>query len=124
MPVQPDQTANYRGEASVTILSGASVSSSVYVGGHIITGLLMPAAWSAAGLTFQASRDGVDWLDVYDEDGEVIVASAGASRLIILTKRWLEPVAFIQLRSGTAAAPVNQGAERTIVILTSPLTDF
>jgi hypothetical protein len=80
----------------------------------------MPAAWTAAALTFQVSTDGVTYRNMYDFYGNEVTVSAAialASRaLTIVIVDWLN-VRFIKVRSGTAAAPVNQGADRAIELV-------
>lgn len=106
-----------------TIANGAALSSSITMIGLVLAVLKLPAAWTAAALTFQASFDGgTTWNDVYDDAGtEVTIASAAvvASRAIV-NKTILEQLAglpMIRLRSGTAGIPVNQAAERTFGIV-------
>jgi hypothetical protein len=78
----------------------------------------MPAAWTAANLTFQVSHDGTNFFNLYDKDGTEYTVTADASRAIILPLSDWVGIEHLKIRSGTAAAAVNQGAERTIVIQT------
>lgn len=110
---------------TATIASGASLSGAVDLGivnpGNKMIGIIMPAAWTAASMTFQTSEtlDGT-YTDLYDDGGTELSFTVGASRSIGLRRdqsdvlgRWR----FIQVRSGTSGTPVNQGAARTITIL-------
>lgn len=102
---------------AATIASGASLSGAINPGPCAAFALQMPATWTAANLTFQASFDGVTFGDLYDEAGTEIVVTASASRFIILEPaRWLG-VRYFKIRSGTSAAPVSQGAARTIRVV-------
>lgn len=111
------------GKVVATIANGTALSDAVNLGGHVISAIHMPAAWTAAALTFQASDDGgTTWRDVYDDAGtEVTIASAAvvASRAIV-NKTILEQLAgltTVRLRSGVTATPVNQAAQRAIVLV-------
>lgn len=104
---------------NATIAAGASVSNAIDLTGLVILSIQMPAAWTAAAITFQASYDGASFGDVYDDGGtEVTIASANvvASRVIV-NAGILEKLAgcrFIKLRSGTTGTPVNQGVAAVI----------
>lgn len=103
----------------ITILSGQSLSSTfVHLHQQRLFGILMPAAWDAAGLTFQASIDTTNFYDVYDDSGNVLIVQAAASRFIVIAS----PLAYlgiqrIKLRSGTPSAAVNQTADRILQLV-------
>lgn len=97
------------------IANGTSLSAGVAIGAQVPVGLWMPAAWTAAVVTFQVSPDGgTTWLEFYDSAGNEITATVAAGQLVALTEPMWQAVNNIKIRSGTAAAPVNQGADRTI----------
>lgn len=105
---------------TATIANGASLSDAIQTDGATIVGISMPAAWTAANLTFQASHDDATFNNVYDEIGTEKTVIVSTDRHIVLN-----PVDFIgansiKIRSGTAGTPVNQGAARSIVILLLP----
>lgn len=111
--------------ALATIANGASLSGAVDLGikdsGHKVVGIVMPAAWTAANLTFQASSDNSTFNDLYDDNGTELNINAAQARAIGLRKdqsdvlgRWR----FIKVRSGTTGTPVNQNAARTVEIVT------
>lgn len=97
------------------IANGASLSGAVELDG-LLVGIQMPTAWTAAGITFQASADGTNFFDVKDSAGTEVSLTAAASTYITL-----DPAArnfkAIKVRSGTSAAAVNQGAERVLVLM-------
>lgn len=100
---------------TVVIAESASLSSAIQSGGMAPSAILMPAGWDAAALTFQASVDGLTYLDVFDAAGELSQAAA-ADRLILLdTSVWVAMKDF-KIRSGTSGVPVNQTAERTLTV--------
>lgn len=102
---------------SATIASGQSLSGAVNLAGCRLVGLVMPAAWTAASLTFQVSHDGTTYNDLYDDAGNEYTVVAAASRYIGLVGMDWEAVRFLKVRSGTAATPVNQAAQRVIVLV-------
>jgi hypothetical protein len=100
------------------IAGGQSVSGAVSLGGLRLFGLVMPSAWTAAGVTFQMSPDGgATWNNVYDVNGNEITVTAGTSRFIALDPANFAAVPMLKLRSGTSGTPVNQGADRTIQLV-------
>ena len=107
---------------SVTIANNESQSGVFAVPGDGIIGLIMPAGWTTAALTFLVSdaEDGT-FAPLYNDSGtEATVASGNvaASRAISLSglAAVLAPWQYMKLRSGTAGVPVNQGAERVILV--------
>jgi hypothetical protein len=106
---------------TATIANGASLSGAVDLGaGAILSGIQMPAAWTAAGLTFQVSADGVTYankFDAYGSEYSVPSASATASQFISLPPSDFLGVRYIKVRSGTAGSAVAQGAERLLTLV-------
>jgi hypothetical protein len=78
----------------------------------------MPAAWTAASLTFQGSADGTTYGDLYDAGTEMSTA-AGASRVIHLDWTKFVGLRFLKIRSGTTGVPVNQGGDRVLTLVLS-----
>lgn len=111
--VSPVEAITYPIDA--TILSGASLSDGVNLAGHILCGVYMPAGWTAAGISFQASIDGVTFVDMYAAGAE-LTSAAGASQYVALDSSVFLGVRAIKVRSGTAGVPVNQGADRALVL--------
>lgn len=108
---------------SVAIASGQSLSASINLGGRIPTGVYMPAAWTAAGLSFQASQDGSAWYDIHGSGGEV-TTSASAGIYVGLNTEAFYGVNFLKVRSGTSGSPVVQGADRALsLMLGKPVVD-
>lgn len=103
----------------ITIANGASLSStSVHFHQQRLFGILMPASWTAAVLTFQGSLDGNNFFNVYDDTGAEVTVQAAASRFIVLSN----PLLFLGLqrlmvRSGTSGAAVNQAADRQLLLV-------
>lgn len=106
--------------AAATILSGQSLSGAVDLGEQRAHRLALPAAWTAAAMTFQTSSDGLAFNDLYTSDGEYTLSSSvvAASRSIVLDQAVFYGVRWLKLRSGTSAAVVVQAADRAISIPT------
>lgn len=103
---------------TATIANGASLSDTVDCGeGLFPVALIIPGAWTPADITFQASIDGTNFSNLYDEDANEITVTANTSRFIVLTPSEWVGVRYLKIRSGSAAAPINQTAERTITVV-------
>lgn len=107
------------GSQPAAIAINASLSDAVDLGAMRLQRINMPAAWDAAGLTFQASVDGAAFLDLHDKGGEVSVPAA-AGRSIVVDQAAFRGVRYLRVRSGTAAAPVAQLAARALTLVTVP----
>ena len=101
--------------ASFSIGNGASLSDAVRLSGSALTEIVMPAAWTPAGITFQTSHDGVTYQDMW-RSGEVAVVVAAAQNVRLDPGDFIG-INYIKLRSGTSGTPVNQGAARTINVM-------
>jgi hypothetical protein len=109
---------------TVTIANGASLSDGIDLGSSALAGILMPAAWTAAGLSFAVSTSlAGTYVPLWNSFGaEYIIASASAvaSQHIVIPLVDFAGIQFIKVRSGTAAAAVNQGAARILTLITVP----
>jgi hypothetical protein len=81
----------------------------------------MPAAWTAADITFQASFDNSTYYNVHDESGNEYTLTVAVDRYVTLDPVDLAGASYIKVRSGTAAAATNQGAARTIFVVVREL---
>ncbi|MES2055830.1 MAG: hypothetical protein V4564_07830 [Pseudomonadota bacterium] len=97
-----------------TILSGAALSAEVDIGSKQLVGIAMPAAWTTAVITLQASLDGgATWLELVNTTGAVSYTVA-AGQFLALDPATLRGVNAIKVRSGTSGLAVNQGADRIV----------
>ena len=64
--------------------------------------------WDAADMSFQGSTDGVDWYDIYRQDGTELTVEIEADRIVVLTPADFLGFAHLKVRSGTSGSPVNQ----------------
>jgi hypothetical protein len=101
----------------VTIANGQSLSPAVDFGDDRLHTILMPAAWTAANLTFQVSADGVSYIDLFTSAGELVITAA-AARALALDQTIFPAFRFLKVRSGTSGVPVAQGAARDLILLT------
>ena len=99
---------------TVTIANGASLSDAADMKGHSLVALEMPAAWTAADITFEASPDGVTYNDVHIEAGTERTLTVAVDRFVLMDQTLWKGVRFLKVRSGTSSVPVNQLAERSI----------
>lgn len=110
LAVAPARAADQIGIQSftVTIGSGQSLSAEVDLGAFVLTGIAMPASWTAADLTFQVlGPDGVTWLELQTTSAAVDFKAA-AGQFIGVDPTALRGFNAIKVRSGTSGAPVNQ----------------
>lgn len=121
---------NTRTLIPVLIASGTSLSAEVTVGAKRIVGILMPAGWDAASITFAAlTRQTAvavpvkTFGKVQDAGGtEVAITSPALDTYVAIAPTVaLLGLGTIKVRSGTAATPVNQTADR---ILFLAVTDY
>ncbi len=105
---------------SAAIANGESLSAAVDLGAYRLSSIIMPAAWTAAGLTFQGSIDGVTFGNMKSEGGTELAWTVAASDFLYSTPLNFWGVRFIKVRSGTAGTPVNQGAARTLTLIAVP----
>lgn len=106
------------GNLSAVIANGASLSGAVDLSGTVIVGYIMPSSWTNADITFQASINGTNFFDLYDQLGNEIKHKAGAGNYIAFPPAEFASVRFLKIRSGAAASAVTQGAERQIRLVT------
>ena len=106
----------------VAIAAGASLSAACPLGALTLVGISMPAVWTAAALTFQVSPDGgATWQEMYDGAGNPVTVTAAAGQFVVPVADpsyvW-RGINMVKVRSGTAAAPVNQAAAATVNLVT------
>lgn len=120
MPINNTITPTGRGiptTTTVTIANNQSLSPTVDLSGWTLVGIGMPATWTTAGLTLQASTNNSTWKDVYDATGTEVTIQADASQFILLNPQNYFGLRYLKIRSGTSGTPVNQGAARTITLI-------
>lgn len=109
-----------RETSTVTIAESASLSEGLDLIDRTLARIVMPAAWTAADITFQSSADGITYNDMYDQFGSEYTVTADASQDIGLNLADFIGVRFIKVRSGTSGSAVTQDAARTITLVSVP----
>lgn len=104
---------------TVVIENNGSLSGAVDLGGRKLVAIDMPSSWTAASLTFQASADGVTYDNLYDGATERALTVAASRYLAQAIGDWVG-IRWLKVRSGTAASPVNQTAERVLTLVVQP----
>lgn len=102
---------------TATIAESASLSDAIETDGSAVVGIVMPAAWTAANLTLQASADDTTFSNVYDEQGNEKTVIASTSRYILLNPADFLGANSIKVRSGTSGTAVNQAAARSVIVI-------
>ena len=103
---------------TATIASGTSLSAEVPLGQKTLVGIVLPAAWTSASLTFQATPDDINFSELYDGAGNAVTLTAAAGQFIQIDPTKWRGITGIKVRSGTAASPVNQAAAAAITLVT------
>jgi hypothetical protein len=105
-----------------TIETGQALSGPTPLGALTLVGISMPAVWTPAVLTFQVSPDGgTTWQELYDGAGNEVTFMTGGGQLLIPlvdpSSAW-RGINMVQVRSGTAGAPVDQVSGAVINLVT------
>lgn len=99
----------------VTIPSGATgLSDGFDLKGYTLVRIDMPAAWTAANLTFQVSTDDSTYNDLYISDAEYTLTAAASRALGVAAADGVRMHRYLKVRSGTSGAPVDQGTDRVL----------
>jgi len=102
-------------EITATIALNGNLSAAVYIGGEFsLIGVLYPAAWTAAGMSFQVSFDGVTYHVLRDDSGTEITKTVNAGEYRELDSSEFKSAIYLKIQSGTSGAPVAQLAARSI----------
>jgi hypothetical protein len=105
-----------------TIANGASLSDAQKLNdSEVVMAIEMPSAWTTANLTFKAGTVADSIQSYYRQGTEVSIAVVASSFQELDAIGYLSAAKYIQLRSGTAASPVAQGAARTLILVTLEL---
>lgn len=109
---------------TATIANAGSLSGTIALDGFVLMAIQMPAAWTAADITFDGSVDGTTFSPVFDDSGtEVKITAAAAATLagkVCVNASLLEKLAAlyaIRIRSGVSGATVAQGAARSFSLV-------
>ena len=101
-----------------TISGGTSLSPAMAMNNSFVSGIIIPATWSAADLTFQVSFDGTNFYDLYDgTDGTEVVIKGIAGKALRVAPVDFMGYTYLKVRSGTGATPVNQTGDKLITVV-------
>lgn len=104
---------------TATIANGASLSGALDLKSGRVVALAMPAAWTAAVVTFVVSVDaGATYQDLYDQYGAEVSLTVTQGKTLQLDPAMFLGFTLLKVRSGTSAAAVNQAASRDLVLVT------
>lgn len=103
---------------TVTIPVNEDLSDAADLADGTLAAIIMPSAWDAADLSFQASGDGNTFVDLYDEQAQEVTVNADADMYIRLAPVEWEGIRHIKVRSGTSSVPVAQTDDREIILVT------
>lgn len=103
---------------AVTIPASADLSDAADLADGTLAAIIMPSAWDAADLSFQASGDGNTFVDLYDEQAQEVTVNADVNMYIRLAPIEWEGIRHIKVRSGTSSVPVAQTDDREIILVT------
>lgn len=122
--------------AEAVIGNGASVSSEIDLRSFDLIALIMPAGWTAAGLSFSSiwKNDGSassvtlteTFLPVRDDANAEVTLAVAANFYVVLStvnRDKLKGLARTKLISGTNAVPVAQGGARTFGLILAQTGD-
>jgi len=115
----PSSIQRYSNTVTATIANGAAVSGAIDFRPYTMLVVEMPVAWTAARLAIRASHDGVTFLPLYDDMGNLVRFNGGAA--VAVGTAYVAPpeiagVRFIQLWSEDGAGGnANQDNNRFIV---------
>ena len=102
----------------VTVSNGTSLSPAISIGNGLLVGIAMSAGWDAASMTFQVSYDGGTTFQEMQSSSAAISFTVAANQFIAVDPTLWRGVNTLKVRSGTAATPVNQTADRIINLIT------
>lgn len=100
------------------IAAGQAISAAVPLGEKTLVGILVPANWTAASLSFQASIDDVNFFELVDGAGNPMSFTVAAGQIVAVDPTKWRGVTSVKVRSGTSAVPVNQTAAVLLALIT------
>lgn len=99
----------------VVIANSAQLSGAANLTGLRLAGIVMPAAFTGAALTFEVSHDGTTYQELYWNDIAYSVTVAAAKN-VSLTMNAFWPWQYVKVKSDSA-----EGAERTLTLILRPI---
>lgn len=104
------------------IAAGQALSAETDVGPGVLVGIIIPVGWTNAALTFQTSVDGVTWAEMVNAtDAAISFGPVTSGQYVAVDPTLWRGVAALKVRSGTLGAPVVQGTQQTLILVTKVL---
>ena len=100
--------------------AAAKQSDAIILGFEAPITIYMPAAWTAADLSFLGSFDGIAF-GILKYEGTEVKYTVVAGDVLVLDHFKFKAVRQLKIRSGVAAAEVAQTATRTFTLVSSPV---
>ncbi len=108
------------GIITVTIALGTALSGIIDLGAQRLALIQTPAAWTAANFTFQvgigSNVDSLTFANMFDNTGNEYTVTAAASETILVPFADFIGIRYLKIRSGTNGTPVNQAADRILML--------
>jgi len=108
------------GSLSVTIAMGTALSPAIDLQAQRLWAIQMPAAWTAANLTFQvgigSTVDSAVFANLFNSSGVEYTVTAAASETIMVPFADFIGARYLKIRSGTNGTPVQQAADRILML--------
>lgn len=103
----------YQYQVLIDISEDNDLTGGIFLSDFKLRGIITPASWTTADITFQGSSDDSTYNVIYNRTGSIYTVYAGASRYILI------PVADTYLfppyiKVGTTA---GQAADRTLILI-------
>ena len=99
-----------------TIVNRTSLSGAIDCSAAPPVRISMPAAWTAANLSFQVSSDGTTFEDLFDSTGKEVMVNVMPGTVVRLSAGWAVSPVWLKFRSGSRTAPVLQSVDRIFSI--------
>ena len=103
-----------------TIAAGTALSAGAAIGNYHVTGLIVPTSWTTGTVTLRVSQDGVNWAEATDTFGNALAIVVTSGAYVVIPPYLLPGPAFLQIRSGTVATPVNQATASALSWVARP----
>lgn len=108
---------------TTTIAAGAALSAQIDIGTKSLVGIVIPANWTPAPISFQVSMDGgTTWVELTPASTGVPYVTGGTniavSTYVAIDPTILRGIASYKVRSGTAASAANQTSTVTLQLVT------
>ena len=107
---QTGYQGNFNPNYPVSIASGQKLSNIITLGGFVLCGLFIPAAFSSSTITFLASQDGENFFPVYNTyAGTLLSYDVTEGSFLAINPVDFQGINYLQIQTGT-----NEAAARAL----------